>query len=155
SRAQRQRTLATWIAGFSMRLLWTSAIGLGLACLASAAPGQDFYRNKQVRLIVGHPVGNDHDVGGRLLARYLGKHIPGHPGWVVQNVRGGAGVPPPTYASARGPRDAPGIGPFSPTSRSQAMIGQPTIEAAPRRFQWLGAPSFPARICPAATAAAV
>jgi len=138
-----------------MRLLWTSAIGLGLACLASAAPGQDFYRNKQVRLIVGHPVGNDHDVGGRLLARYLGKHIPGHPAVVVQNMTAAASVAAANYAYAQAPRDGTVIGTFSRNFPSQAMIGQPNIEADPRRFQWLGATSFPARICTAATAAAV
>src|SRR5262249_42862689 len=44
---------------------------------------------------------------------------------------------------------------FSRNFPSQAMMGQPNIEADPRRFQWLGATSFPARICTAATSAAV
>src|SRR5262249_3341308 len=47
------------------------------------------------------------------------------------------------------------IGTFSRNFPSQAMIGQPNIEADPRRFQWLGATSFPARICTAAATAAV
>ena len=138
-----------------MRLLWTSAIGLALACLASAAAGQDFYRNKQVRLIVGHPVGNDHDIGGRLLARYLAKHIPGHPSVVVQNMTAAASVAAANYVYAQAPRDGTVIGTFSRNFPSQAMIGQPNIEADPRRFQWLGATSFPARICTAAATAAV
>src|SRR4051794_10153733 len=53
---------------------------------AQAQPAAEFYQGKQIRLIVGHPVGNDHDVGGRLLARYLGRHIPGAPTVVVQNM---------------------------------------------------------------------
>jgi len=75
------------------------SIGLALASLvllasqwqaAQAQPVQDFYQGKQIRLIVGHPVGNDHDVGGRLLARYLGKHIPGAPTVIVQNMTAAA-----------------------------------------------------------------
>src|SRR5262245_15884121 len=63
-----------------LRILATAlALGLAASCGASAQTADEFYRNKQVRLIVGHPVGNDHDVGGRLLARHLGKHIPGRP----------------------------------------------------------------------------
>src|SRR5436309_968526 len=81
---------------------------LALACgFASAACGQgaaDFYRGKQIRLIVGHPVGNDHDVGGRLLARYLGKHIPGAPTVVVQNMTAAASVAAANYVYGQAPR---------------------------------------------------
>jgi tripartite-type tricarboxylate transporter receptor subunit TctC len=49
-------------------LLASAMIAAGsIASDACGEAAQDFYRNKQVRLIVGHPVGNDHDVGGRLL----------------------------------------------------------------------------------------
>ena len=51
-----------------MKTTWISIVALTLACVVagSAIAQDDFYRNKQIRLIVGHPVGNDHDVGGRL-----------------------------------------------------------------------------------------
>jgi tripartite-type tricarboxylate transporter receptor subunit TctC len=129
---------------------------LALACVSSSAQAQvDFYRNKQVRLIVGHPVGNDHDVGGRLLAKHLGKHIPGRPTVIVQNMTAAASVAAANYVYVQAPRDGTVIGTFSRNFPSQAMIGQANIEADPRRFQWLGATSFPARICTASTAAAV
>ena len=51
-------------------LLASALIAVGsISSDAYGEAAQDFYRNKQVRLIVGHPVGNDHDVGGRLLAQ--------------------------------------------------------------------------------------
>jgi tripartite-type tricarboxylate transporter receptor subunit TctC len=131
---------------------------LALVCASSGAygqPAQDFYRNKQVRLIVGHPVGNDHDVGGRLLAKYLGKYIPGGPTMIVQNMTAAASVAAANYVYAQAPRDGTVFGTFSRNFPSQAMMGQPNIEADPRRFQWLGATSFPARICTAAATAAV
>src|SRR6185369_4739116 len=116
---------------------------------------QDFYRNKQVRLIVGYPVGNDHDVGGRLLAKYLGKYIPGRPNVIVQNMTAAASVAAANHVYGQAPRDGTVMGTFSRNFPSQAMMGQPNIEADPRRFQWLGATSFPARICTAWTTAAV
>jgi tripartite-type tricarboxylate transporter receptor subunit TctC len=134
---------------------WQRAILLGLAfgCGGSfSAPGldaQDFYRNKQIRLIVGHPVGNDHDVGGRLLARYLGRHIPGQPSVIVQNMTAAASVAAANYVYTQAPRDGTVIGTFSRNFPSQAMMGQPNIEADPRRLQWLGATSFPGRVCTA------
>src|SRR5262249_30989806 len=55
-------------------------------CQAAGPPPQDFYKNKQIRLIIGYPVGNDYDLAGRFLARYLAKHIPGEPTIIVQNM---------------------------------------------------------------------
>src|SRR5436190_7853718 len=142
------------MAGTAFRI--ALAAGLALAGVSSDAQGQaDFYRNKQVRLIVGHPVGNDHDVGGRLLAKHLGKHIPGRPTVIVQNMTAAASVAAANYVYVQAPRDGTVIGTFSRNFPSQAMIGQANIEADPRRFQWLGATSFPARICTASATAPV
>jgi tripartite-type tricarboxylate transporter receptor subunit TctC len=129
------------------------ASGISLPALAESA--QDFYRNKQIRLIVGHPVGNDHDVGGRLLAKYLSKHIPGRPTVVVQNMTAAASVAAANYVYVQAPRDGTVFGTFSRNFPSQAMMGQPNIEADPRRFQWLGATSFPGRVCTAWSVAPV
>src|SRR5262245_19087422 len=130
------------------------AVG-GIASDACGQAAQDFYRNKQVRLIVGHPVGNDHDVGGRLLAKYLGKHIPGRPNVIVQNMTAAASVAAANYVYGQAPRDGTVMGTFSRNFPSQAMMGQANIEADPRRFQWLGATSFPGRICTASATARV
>ena len=72
------------------------------SCRAARCAQDDFYRDKQVRLIVGHPVGNDHDVGGRLLAKYLGKHIPGRPTVIVQNMTAAASVAAANYVYTPG-----------------------------------------------------
>jgi tripartite-type tricarboxylate transporter receptor subunit TctC len=125
------------------------ALACGLAGSAQAQGAPDFYRGKQIRLIVGHPVGNDHDVGARLLARYLGKHIPGNPIVIVQNMTAAASVAAANFVYTQAPRDGTVIGTFSRNFPSQAMMGQPNIEADPRRFQWLGATSFPGRVCTA------
>src|SRR6185369_17630612 len=92
---------------------------------AHGEAAQDFYRNKQVRLIVGHPVGNDHDIGGRLLAKYLGKHIPGRPNVIVQNMTAAASVAAANHVYGQAPRDGTVMGTFSRNFPSQAMMGQP------------------------------
>ena len=137
-------------------LLASALIAFGsISSDAFGEAAQDFYRNKQVRLIVGHPVGNDHDVGGRLLAKYLGKHIPGRPNVIVQNMTAAASVAAANYVYGHAPRDGTVMGTFSRNVPSQAMMGQPNVEADPRRFQWLGATSFPGRVCTAWATAAV
>src|SRR3982751_6728724 len=130
-------------------VLLSSASLAGLGRAASAQPAAEFYQGKQIRLIVGHPVGNDHDVGGRLLAKHLGKHIPGKPTVIVQNMTAAASVAAANYVYGQAPRDGTVIGTFSRNFPSQAMMGQPNIEADPRRFNWLGATSFPGRVCTA------
>jgi tripartite-type tricarboxylate transporter receptor subunit TctC len=113
-----------------------------------AALGQtDFYRGKQIRLISGHPVGGDYDLGARFLAKHLSRHIPGQPAIVVQNMPAAASVVAANFMYNQAPRDGTVIGSFSRNLASQARMGQPNIEADPRRFNWLGGYSLPSRVC--------
>ena len=127
---------------------------MALACgLASAAYGQsaeDFYKGKQIQLVVGYGPGNDYDLGARMLARYLPRHIPGQPAIIVQNMPAAAGTVAANHLYIRAPRDGTVLASISRNLASQAVLGQTNIEADPRRFNWLGATSFPGRICAAA-----
>src|SRR5215813_14178531 len=116
-------------------------------CQAASQPSPDFYKNKQIRLIIGYPVGNDYDLAGRFLARYLAKHIPGAPTIIVQNMPSAASIAAANFLYAQAPRDGTVFGSFSRNMPSQALMGQANVEADPRRFNWLGATSLPARVC--------
>ena len=120
---------------------------IGVSSGASGQSAQDFYKNKQIRLISGHPVGGDYDVGARFLAKHLQKHIPGQPAVIVQNMPQAASIVAANFVHNLAPRDGTVIGSFSRNFASQAMMGQPNIEADPRRFIWLGAYSLPSRVC--------
>ena len=127
-------------------------VATALACAVSSAgaqSAQEFYKNRQMRLIAGHEVSNDYDIGARLLAKYLPKHIPGQPSIIVQNMVGGASIAAANYVYGQAPRDGSVIGTFSRNIPSQKLMGQANIAADPRRFNWLGATSFPGRICTA------
>ena len=127
----------------------------GVSSGASAQTAGEFYKNRQMRLIVGHAVGNDYDVGARLLAKYLQKHIPGQPTIVPQNMTAAQSVVAANYVYAQAPRDGSLIGTFSRNLPNQALMGQSNVEADLRRFNWLGATSLPGRICAAWHAAPV
>ena len=87
--------------------------------MASSARAQDnFYAGKTIRLVVGIDVGSGYDVNARLLARYLGHHIPGKPAIVVQN-QPGAG-------SAIMTSQLYSVGPFDGTAIGAAFAGMPT-----------------------------
>jgi tripartite-type tricarboxylate transporter receptor subunit TctC len=134
----------------AFRLLAALVLPLGAACGAHAQSAQDFYKGRQITLMVGHEVGNDYDVGARLLARHLPKHLPGRPAVVVQNLPQAAGMASANFMYLRAARDGSVIGSISRNLPSQAVMGLPNIEADPRRYNWLGATSFPGRVCAAA-----
>ena len=125
----------------------TFCLAFGISFSAHGQGAQEFYKNKQIRMIIGHPVGNDYDLAGRFLARYLGKHIPGEPTIVVQNMPAAASIAAANFLYAQAPRDGTVFGSFSRNVPSQALMGQMNVEADPRRFNWLGATSLPARVC--------
>jgi tripartite-type tricarboxylate transporter receptor subunit TctC len=125
------------------------ALACSLPSIAGAQPAAEFYNKRQLRLIVGHAVGNDYDIGSRLLAKYLTKHLPGRPTIIVQNMPAAGSVVAANYIYAQAPRDGSVIGTFSRNIPNQALVGQSTVEVDPRRLNWLGATSLPGRICTA------
>ncbi|HEY7296823.1 MAG TPA: tripartite tricarboxylate transporter substrate-binding protein [Xanthobacteraceae bacterium] len=132
--------------------LW---LAMGWSLSASAQPVPDFYKNKQIRLIVGYPSGNDYDIGARVLAKYLPKYIPGQPAIIVQNMPQAASLGAANYIYAQAPRDGTVIGSFSRNLVTLALLGHANIEVDPRRLIWLGATSFPARVCVVSSTAPV
>jgi tripartite-type tricarboxylate transporter receptor subunit TctC len=120
---------------------------LGICFAAARAHADDFYRGKEIRLIVGFPPGNDYDIGARLLAKYLAKHIPGEPTIIVQNMPGAASVADANYLYSQAPHDGTVMGSFSRNVVGDALTGLHHLTADPRRFLWLGATSHPARVC--------
>src|SRR5262245_20164348 len=105
----------------------------------SAAHSQDFYKGKTVRVIVGHNVGNDYDVGTRLLTKYLSKHIAGHPAMVVQNMPQAAGIASANFLHGQAPRDGLVLGSFTRNYPNQAIMHVANVEGDPRQLNWLGA----------------
>src|SRR6476659_10132622 len=118
---------------------WMVAVVVTLAFAESAhaQSAEEFYRGRQIQMVVGYEVGNDYDVGARLLARYLAKELPGNPTVVVQNMPQASGVVAANYMYLKAARDGSVIGGISRNLPSQAMMKLPNIEADPRKFIWL------------------
>jgi tripartite-type tricarboxylate transporter receptor subunit TctC len=107
----------------------------------SPAPAQDaaaFYAGKTIRLVVGVDVGSGYDVNARLLARHMSGHVPGNPGFIVQNQPGAGSATMTSQLYASGPFDGTVIG--------AAFAGMPTLPLLqpggsrfdPTRLIWLG-----------------
>jgi tripartite-type tricarboxylate transporter receptor subunit TctC len=86
-----------------------SAAAFALALLASgadawrAASANDFYQGKRITLVVGYNPGGGIDTAGRLIAKHLGRFVPGQPAVIVQNMEGGAGLIATNYINRAAP----------------------------------------------------
>jgi tripartite-type tricarboxylate transporter receptor subunit TctC len=123
-----------------------AAIAMSVGTAHAQAPNE-FYRGKQIRLVIGNSVGAEYDLGGRLVARHLGRHIPGHPGIVVQNMQGAAGILASNYLYNAAPRDGTVVGAVSRNIPIQAMLGRDNLKADPRQFGWIGGSGLASRVC--------
>ena len=119
------------------RLLGGGRWHLG-AAPAAADPVADFYKGKTVALVVGHEVGSGYDVYGRVLARHLGRHIPGQPTIVVQNMVGAAGMIASNWLYNIAPRDGTVVATFSASPIAEPILGNPAARYEPAKFTWIG-----------------
>src|SRR4051794_32240636 len=81
---------------------WGIALALFLGPPPARSAGvEDFYKGKTVSLLIGYSVGGGYDAYGRLVARHLGKHIPGNPNVQPQNMTGAGSLNPLPRRTAR------------------------------------------------------
>jgi tripartite-type tricarboxylate transporter receptor subunit TctC len=128
-----------------------TAVVLGLFALGGPAAAQDtvadFYRGKQIRIIVGSDAGSGYDVYARLLARHMGEHIPGNPSIIVQNMPGAGGLSATNHLYARASRDGLTIGAVQ-GSLTFAQVGKsPNALFDMRKFGWLGSANNTSNTC--------
>jgi tripartite-type tricarboxylate transporter receptor subunit TctC len=109
---------------------------------ARADEAADFYRGRQIDLIVGFGPGGGYDIYARLLARYIGKYIPGNPTVVVQNMPGAGSLRAANYIYSVAPKDGTAFGLFARDMALVALLGiDPNVQFDARKFTWLGTSS--------------
>ena len=117
------------------------AIGIGLAGGASAAAQEPFYKGKTVRIIVGFSPGGGYDTYSRLISRHMGRHVPGNPTIIVENMPGAASLIAANHVFKVAKPDGLTIGHFIGGLFMQQLLGKPGIEFDARRFEYIGVPA--------------
>jgi tripartite-type tricarboxylate transporter receptor subunit TctC len=113
---------------------------------AAADEVEQFYREKTVRVVIGHSAGGGYDLYARLLSKYLRKHIPGQPTIVPQSMTGAGGLRVTNYLFGTAPKDGTVIGTFSRSIPTIPLLTPPgTFDA--RKFAWLGSMSGETSLC--------
>src|SRR4029079_915388 len=118
------------------------ALGLLATTSAGAQTVEEFYKGKSLTLIIGTGRGGVFDAFGRLLARHLGRHVPGHPSIVVQNMPGAGSLVAANHLFNVAPRDGSTFGLIARNMPLLGLLGTNTnVRFDPRKFTWLGSSS--------------
>src|SRR5262250_2614626 len=131
-----KQSLAAMIA---MAFLWSARGGY-------PASDDNFYRGKTIRLIVAFSAGGGYDAYSRTIGRHLGKHIPGNPTVVVENMTGAGGIIHANFMY-QGKPDGLIIGNNAGGLILQQIMGAKGIEFDGKRFEFLGAPGSDHHVC--------
>ncbi len=129
----------------------TAALGAA-ACgqTSSGNPGsavEQFYASRTVTIVVGSGAGGGFDTTARLVSRHIGRHIPGNPTVIVQNMTGGGGMVAANYVYNVAPKDGTSIGLFHEAQVMSQLTGGEGVDFDLRKFNWLGSSYVDPNVC--------
>jgi tripartite-type tricarboxylate transporter receptor subunit TctC len=116
----------------------TALLALCMTQPALCAGVEEFYKGKTVSLLIGYSVGGGYDLYGRLLARHMGKYIPGRPTIVPQNLTGAGSLRAASFIYSAAPKDGSVFGTFGRTMATTPLLMPGNAQFDARRFTWLG-----------------
>lgn len=118
-----------------------AAAVLSLAITLSAGPAraqsvEEFYKGRNVTMVIGFSAGSGYDIYARVLARYMGRYIPGKPNIVSQNMPGAGSLRAAQYVASVAPKDGSVLGTMSRSLPVEPLIGDAKFDG--RAFTWIG-----------------
>jgi tripartite-type tricarboxylate transporter receptor subunit TctC len=120
-----------------------AAIGAALLAVSMTQPAlcagaEEFYEGKTISLIIGYSVGGGYDLYGRLLARHMGKYIPGRPTIVPQNLTGAGSLRAVSFLYSAAPKDGTVFGTFGRTIATTPLLMPINAQLDATKLTWLG-----------------
>jgi tripartite-type tricarboxylate transporter receptor subunit TctC len=111
---------------------------LGMGAESSAQTPEQFYKGKSIDFVIGYPPGGSNDVWGRLIARHLGKHIPGNPYIVPKNTPGAGSFLAINQVFNVSPKDGTVIAIGAPTAVLDEKLGSQGVRFKTSELNWVG-----------------
>ncbi len=118
------------------------AAGAGLVLLAAPAAADDFYKGRQITLVIGNTPGTSYDASARLMARHLGAQIPGQPTVVTQNMPGATGLTAANFVANVAPKDGSVIANAHQSLPMRQVLGDKAVRYDAAKLQWIGSPDY-------------
>lgn len=113
----------------------------------AASRADDFYRGKQITILVGFSAGGTYDATARLFARHLGQHLAGNPTVIVQNMPGAGSMVATMNLFHTAPKDGTTLGVIGGGTVIEPLLGNPQAKYDARQFAWIGGRSRDDFLC--------
>ena len=124
------------------KLWFSTTVVVGLVLLTTAnLSANDFYKGKTIRFVVGLAPGGGYDLSARTVGRHIGKHIPGNPTIVVENMTGAGSLIAANYTYNSPKPDGLFVGIWNSGHVLRQALGDKAVRFDGRKFGWIGAPT--------------
>lgn len=130
---------------FSAALAVVTGFGFGASVQADEVA--DFYKGKRLKIIVGSGPGGGYDTYARLVERHIGRHIPGNPTLITQNMTGAGGIIGANFVANVAPKDGSIIGGMQRSVVLIPLLGQKKAKYKSEELNWLGSLAKEAGVC--------
>ena len=126
-----------------------AAFGIGLALAATPALAQpaDLFAGRSLSMIIGFGPGGGYDLWGRTVARHIGKHLPGKPSVVPQNMPGAGSYVAASHLYNAAPKDGTVFGIIARDAALGPLSGAPGARFDATKLSWLGSPTKEHNVC--------
>ncbi|MGE5779065.1 MAG: hypothetical protein ACM30D_07130, partial [Hyphomicrobiales bacterium] len=105
---------------------------------AAAEPVEQFFARRTVTIIIGYTAGGSYDLYGRMVARHFGKHIPGQPTVIAQNMPGAGSLKAANYLYELAPKDGTALGMIVESAALEQALANPAVQYDAGKFTYLG-----------------
>src|SRR6266478_843899 len=123
----------------SAQAAWPAAAMLLFAVHgAHTEPAAPFFARKTITITIGHSAGGSYDLYGRMIARHLGRHIPGAPTVIAQNMPGAGSLKAANYLYEVAPKDGTVLGVVVETAALEQALANPAVQYDAARFTYIG-----------------
>ena len=123
---------------FARRALLAAAVSVLVAAPAFAQSPEEFYKGKSIDMVIGYPPAGSNDVYARLVARHIGKHIPGNPNVVPKNMPGAGSFIALAHVYNIAAKDGLTIGIGAPTAALDEKLGTQGVRFKTTELNWIG-----------------
>jgi tripartite-type tricarboxylate transporter receptor subunit TctC len=114
------------------------ALPLAVVDGAQAQPAETFFKGKTINVYIGFAPGGTYDYYSRMFARFIGKHIPGNPTVVAQNMPGAGSFQAANFLYAVAPKDGTALGMVTQVAAIEEALHSPGVQYKAAEFNWIG-----------------
>ncbi len=122
-------------------------VAVSVATGAGADPVAEFYKGKSIELHIGYSAGGGYDVYGRIVARHMGKHIPGNPQIVPKNTPGAGSLRAANWLYSAAPKDGTALGAVARGAAFDPLLGVAAAKYDGNKFNWIGSANDEVSVC--------